>query len=51
VSYHRKVKNGDNHRKAKDNINASFADGFQHDPPRGGSEGSIQLGLYFDKQL
>jgi hypothetical protein len=33
VSYRRKVKNGDNHRKAKDNINASFADDFQHGPP------------------
>jgi hypothetical protein len=33
VSYRRKVKNGDNHRKAKENINASFADDFQDDPP------------------
>ena len=49
MSYRRKVKNGDNHRKGSDSIKAGFADGFQHEPPRGGPEGSIELGLYFDK--
>src|SRR5262249_26172640 len=49
VSYRRKIKNGDNHRKDSDNIKAGFADGFQHDPPPWWAGMSIELGLYFDK--
>jgi len=51
VSYRRKIKNRDNHRKDSDNIKAGFADGFQHDPPPWWAGMSIELGLYFGKQL
>jgi hypothetical protein len=34
VSYHGKVKNGDNNRKARDNVEHIFGDDFEHNPAR-----------------
>jgi hypothetical protein len=35
VSYHRKVKNNGNNRKARDNVEHIFGDAFEHSPPPG----------------
>jgi len=32
VSYRGKVKNGSDHRKASDNVEHIFGDGFEHNP-------------------